>query len=655
MCTLALLCFIASGTVKAQENPLKDFPSFSKVVHTFFYHYAPEDFTHETRPRFVKKADGWHVFRIDRTVSPEKIMSQGLFWSREKKSFMVLNYPKATSGKWAEIHKARYLDPKLDLIRYNAIHPYVGYNGWYKDVINDFGDMENLSDTMLYGLARAYMAHSENLLGRLYLFADTSLQFSIEDKSNALSADQLKEYRKFARLGIQTLEKLHQRNPNFQTIVGNIKVKYSNDVMNTFLLLRMYQNEKEAKKELKKDLYDDFLISFAKNLLNSCAPNAILFTNGDNDTYPLLYAQSVLGIRKDVLVVNFSLLQMNRYLNSLRQKTLNANPLPLALKKELYADNGPRNYIFVKPELNTTNEHIELRDLILLLAMDEKTAVVETKNGKKAHIPGNQLQVTVDKMAALRSNTIEDTAQAATKMQWTLQHKNLNKSHLAILDVMFTNNWERPIYFAGAMHPENYLNLNDYLQLEGLAYRLLPVKKTYLKNAGLHGTVSPDVMFTNWVNNFSWPTQKPVFKSYANMVVNYRLNANNLADKLFKNNKLDSAKQILATTMEAFPISNYFADQTLPFIASTMYRVGEKEKASKLLQDIWSYYKTEINTILALHDTIAAGRVTELKRHYYAVTILIKVAEYEDRPFYSAIENEVDRMKRNYEQKIGDL
>ena len=124
---------------------------------------------------------------------------------------------------------------------------------------------------------------------------------------------------------------MYEINPNFETIVGSIHTKWSNEHMSAFLNLRVYQNEEVAKQELRDDLYDSFIIDVAKNYLMSCEKDAILFTNGDNDTYPLHYVQEQLGFRKDVLIINCTLLGSTRHINSYKDKLNEAIPMPSSI------------------------------------------------------------------------------------------------------------------------------------------------------------------------------------------------------------------------------------------------------------------------------------------------------------------------------------
>ena len=179
----------------------------------------------------------------------------------------------------------------------------------------------------MYALARCYNNYSFNLLNNN---TGTLIkeQFDLANTKNCLSEEQLKKYRYYAHKSIEKFNEVHEINPNFETILGSIHTKWSSEHMSAWLNLRVYQNEEEATKEIRDDLYDPLIIDVAKNYLMSCEKDAILFTNGNNDTYPLHYVQEQLGFRKDVLIVNMSLLGVTRHINSYKDKVNEAIPIP---------------------------------------------------------------------------------------------------------------------------------------------------------------------------------------------------------------------------------------------------------------------------------------------------------------------------------------
>jgi hypothetical protein len=215
---------------------------------------------------------------------------------------------------------------------------------------------------------------------------------------------------------------------------------------------------------------------FAADYLNSCAPNAVLFTMGDNETYPLWYAQEVEGIRTDIRVVNLSLLGMDWYINQMKKNTLEGQGVPFTLSADKYTQ-GTRDYIpYYDMKINGP---ADVREVVNFVTSTNEQALMQTRAGKSINVlPTRMLRIKVDKNAVIKSGVVSaaDQNQIAEYIDFNLGKDGLVKNDLLVLDLLANNNWSRPIYFAATMGQDNYYGLNDYLQLEGLALRLIPIK-----------------------------------------------------------------------------------------------------------------------------------------------------------------------------------
>lgn len=215
-------------------------------------------------------------------------------------------------------------------------------------------------------------------------------------------------------------------------------------------------------------------IEFAKNLLDTCAPNAILFTGGDNDTFPLWYIQEVEGYRTDVRVVNLELLISDWYIDQMKQPRNESEPLPISMKREDY--------------------------------LGDKSMIIRNYGNKVITLP-------VDKGACLDYGVLnENEAEMIGKnMVWNFRARQggyILRKDSVIIDIMrnvAADGWKRPVYFGNTMPQENYASLMPYFRNEGLAYRVVPVKKSERTiNDEYYGTIDPAIMERNLMEKFSY-------------------------------------------------------------------------------------------------------------------------------------------------------
>ncbi len=330
---------------------------------------------------------------------------------------------------------------------------------------------------------------------------------------------------------------------------------------------------------------------FAANYLNSCAPNAIIFTQGDNDTYPLWYAQEVEGIRRDVRVVNLSLLGVDWYIEQLRRRSNDADPVPMTMKPE-YVRGTRRDVVYYMGEEKGTDAPMELRDMMAFIA-DDKRSLAPSKD-EINYFPTKNLRLAVNTEKLLASGAIapEDVAKMEPTMEWSLGKKNaLYKNDLMVLDIIAANNWERPIYFAISVAPSSYLGLEKYFQLEGLAYRLVPINAgadTQTRGPNATGRVNPDIMYDNLMKRFKFGRiNNPavhVDSDLQRMVFNFRNNYGRLAESLIARGDKQKAVEVLDRSLELMP------DHAAPYniymfnTIEAYYDAGAYDKGNKLAE-----------------------------------------------------------------------
>lgn len=229
-----------------------------------------------------------------------------------------------------------------------------------------------------------------------------------------------------------------------------------------------WDDHDRSKKQLARDL--------ARNYLESCAPNAILFTFGDNDTYPLWYAQEVEGIRPDVRVINNSLLGIDWYINQLRYKVNNSNPIDVIFSADQIQGRN-RDYIVYNAKQGVPQDaYFDLKDFLKnVIASDDPTYKVALQSGERINFfPVRKFKVPVDINKVRGNNTVNanDSVMAELRFEIPAERNVLMKNDLAVLAIIAANQWDRPIYFTS---PYGELGFGNYLRKDGLTYRLVPV------------------------------------------------------------------------------------------------------------------------------------------------------------------------------------
>ncbi|PTN10616.1 DUF2723 domain-containing protein [Mangrovibacterium marinum] len=368
---------------------------------------------------------------------------------------------------------------------------------------------------------------------------------------------------------------------------------------------------------------------FGSNYLNSCAPNAVIFTNGDNDTFPLWYNQEVEGVRTDMRVCNLSYLQTDWYVDQMKRKAYSSEPLPIKFTHDQYVQ-GTRDVVYLMndPRLKAPVELSKALDFVR--DDDPRTKLSQADNA--SYIPSKKLFLKVDKEAVIRNKVVppEMYDQIVDTIFIDLSGKNyLVKDELMVLDMLANSNWERPLYFAITVGRDKYMGLESYFQLEGFAYRFTPVKS---QSNGLYiGTVNTEKMYQHMMQDFKWGNMNNptvyIDENNQRMMINIRNNFNRLAESLIGEGKKDSAILVLDRCLELIPKQivpyNYFSQQT----AASYFAAGANEKAQSLMQDIVNDYKAEMNYYLNMDPEFQASVDEEMQRILYFLREMGMTAE----------------------------
>ena len=325
-------------------------------------------------------------------------------------------------------------------------------------------------------------------------------------------------------------------------------------------------------------------VDFAKNYLNSLAPNAIIFTNGDNDTFPLWYAQEVEGIRTDVRVCNLSLLNTDWYIDQMRRKAYESEPLPIEMTEEQYRQ-GTRDVVLLKP----SNKSHNIQEAFDIALDDHEFENFGIK--RYSYFPSNKFSIPVDKehVKSLGFLNDEEMEQIVENVEWTVSDGDGNplqyvlKNQLAVLSILSNNNWERPVYFAVTTGGDSYIGLQDYFRLEGLAYRLVPIKYPTNPNPNIMGGIETDLMYKNVMENWEWggmdDLENGIYMDENNrrMVTNVRLQMSNLSEALIDENDPKRALIVLDELLRGTPKENVPYTRVLMPVAETYIKVANSD------------------------------------------------------------------------------
>ena len=381
--------------------------------------------------------------------------------------------------------------------------------------------------------------------------------------------------------------------------------------------------------------------AMAKAYLSSCEPNAILFTIGDNDTFPLWYAQEVEGFRTDVRIVNTSLFMTDWYIDQMKAKAHESEPMPISFTHDQYVQ-GTRDYMFFDKQ---TDNRWDVKDFIKFIASSDPRTKVELRNGHMVnYYPTNKIRLTVDKNAVIKNKVVAPALYDSIVPYIDIDIKGdaLYKNRLMMLDIVYNNNWERPIYFTGgSFGDDDYLWMKDYLQLDGMVYKLIPVRTPIPKDGSPldMGHIDSDKMYDivmkwDWGNSES-PEIYHDPETRKNSIT-YRTNLARLTEKLLQEGKKEKAKKVIDLAMAKMPVE-YFGYYTLlePF-ASGYYQLDEKEKARELLSKLMKKYQENLTFMKGLtiseQNDMAIDIVTDIERYR---SLLLIMKDHGDTAFYN--------------------
>lgn len=374
---------------------------------------------------------------------------------------------------------------------------------------------------------------------------------------------------------------------------------------------------------------------FGSNYLNTCAPNAIIFTNGDNDTFPLWYNQEVEGVRTDMRVCNLSYFQTDWYIDQMKSKAYQSEPLPISFTHDQYVQ-GKRDVVYLMEDPRLKGS-VELKKA-LEFVKDENPRTKLEQADYASYIPSKKLYLVVDKAAVIKNKAVEpqdyDKIVDTLKIDFSDKHY-ISKDELMVLDMIANNNWERPIYFAITIGRDKYLNLQDYFQLEGLAYKLVPIKT--ISDGGINmGRVNSKLMYQNVMENFKWGNmERPdvyIDENNSRMMMNIRNTFDRLAETLVEEGQNDKATKVLDRCIELIPHKvvpyNYFS----MMMAETYFKAGQPVKGKEIITTIMTDYKEQLDYFFKLKKPMRNSVDEEIQRILYFMREMSMICTRNNQP-----------------------
>ena len=380
----------------------------------------------------------------------------------------------------------------------------------------------------------------------------------------------------------------------------------------------------------------------ARAYLDSCEPNAILFTNGDNDTFPLWYVQEVEGYRTDVRIINLSLLNTDWYIDQAKRAAYDAAPVPFSFTHDQYKQ-GTRDVIYYQ-ERPGVKGRWKVEDLIKWIKSDDPQTKLQAAGAKEVdYFPQKKVRLSINKAQVLANNVVspENEDKIVDYIDWNLNTGVLSKRDMMVIDLIANNDWTRPIYFSITVgnNSKAYFWLDQYFELEGLAYRFVPIKYPKQRNGVDYGKVNTDKMYANMMEKFQYGNMElpGVYLDETNRRVSYNLRNcfGRLAEELVKEGKKEKAIEVLDLCVKKIPEEKFEYNYFVFGVIEGYYLAGANEKAREMVD----LFTTRLDEELAYYSKFKGKQRKSIDQevgaaasYYQSLVQMVQRFEYKDNP-----------------------
>jgi hypothetical protein len=569
------------------------FPKYEKVVKKFSEKYTnPEN----TYIEFAKKPKGYYV--LEKSIEDRSIKSEQLFWSKEQNKYLPLDDKFIFRPNGNSPYNT--IEQSLIYNSYSFNHSlYYNYDEAHAESIAALEDVASLDDTLLECLARAYSGECLKIIE------------GTDASRKPFNAEQKVKFMEYSDKMIATYRRIEERNPKYQTLVGRVRTKRAHETVFTWWELQRSGFKEDGDKYLSADLYEGLYHSFARNMLASCPQNAILFTHGDGDTFPLWYVQEKENFRKDVAVINVSQINAAEYLKYYVQHHQLQTTIPL----EKYSD-AKTEVIFVQrqesPELNTS---LELKDVLNGLKTGSSDYIYTTADNSFLKLPMPYLHIGISNPETQNDTTLLESVSLRYD-----RSSYLLRSDLLQLDLLLNYLGKRPVCVSSLGREQlnaHTPNTDNRMLVEEIVWH------KFYGTGDFYGNVH-DVQRNYDLLMKSYTYEGKYDEGYESdhIAINHIMAFNRTADLLFKAGDTAKTIQLCDKVLQVYPVDKmadlefFLVGFAHHYAAAGMkkeakkclnYAVNSLEKTSKLAKSPEDFQSIRSRAVYMLEDVRNTG------------------------------------------------